>query len=95
MPDAKVSPFVGAGINYTRFFDTRSTGALSGNSVQIDNSWGVAAHAGLDITLAPNWLFTADIRWMNIGSDVHLNGIRVGKATIDPMVYGVSFGYRF
>lgn len=95
IPDARISPFVGAGLNYTRFFETRATGALRGNALKIDNSWGVAAHAGVDIKLAPNWLFTVDARWMRIRGDVHLNGSNVGRANIDPMVYGVSFGYRF
>ncbi|MDE1893527.1 MAG: OmpW family protein [Pseudomonadota bacterium] len=95
MPEATVSPFVGAGINYTRFFDTKGTGPLTGTVVRIDNSWGAAAHAGVDVTLAPNWLFTADVRWIDIGGDVHVNGANVGKAKVNPLVYGVSFGYRF
>jgi outer membrane protein len=95
MPDAKVSPFIGAGINYTRFFETRGTGALQGASVKIDNSWGAAAHAGVDFKLSPKWLFTADVRWINIGGNVHVNGADVGKAKVNPLVYGVSFGYRF
>lgn len=95
MPDAKVSPFIGAGINYTRFFDTKGTGPLQGTVVKIDNSWGAAAHAGLDVKLTDNWLFTADVRWIDIGGDVHVNGSNVGKAKVNPLVYGFSFGYRF
>lgn len=95
MPDARVSPFVGAGINYTRFFETRGVGPLQGTRVSIDNSWGAAAHVGADVQLSPRWLLTADVRWISIAGDVHVNGARVGKATVDPLVYGVSFGYRF
>lgn len=95
LPDAKVSPFVGAGINYTRFFSTKGAGLLDGAHVKIDNSWGAAAHAGVDVQLAPRWLLTADVRWIDIGGDVHVNGANVGKATVNPWVYGVSFGYRF
>ncbi|WP_329742223.1 OmpW/AlkL family protein [Dyella sp. A6] len=95
LPDAKISPFVGAGINYTRFFSTKGAGLLEGAHVKIDNSWGAAAHAGVDVQLAPRWLFTADIRWISISGDVHVNGTRVGNAKVDPWVYGVSVGYRF
>ncbi len=95
MPDATVSPFVGAGINYTRFFNTHGVGPLQGTVVKVDSSWGAAAHAGLDIKLAPNWLLTADVRWMKIAGDVHVNGANVGKAKVNPLVYGFSFGYRF
>ena len=95
LPETKVSPFVGAGINYTRFFDTKGTGPLQGAAVKIDNSWGAAAHAGLDVKLSPAWLFTADVRWMRIGGHVHVNGTDVGNARVNPLVYGVSVGYRF
>ncbi len=95
MPESAVSPFVGVGLNYTAFFHTRSAGALAGTSVSIANSWGVAAHAGVDVTINPKWLFTADLRWANIESDVKVNGSKVGTAKINPLVYGVSLGYRF
>ena len=95
LPDAEVSPFVGAGINYTYFFDTKGKGLLQGDRVSIDNSWGAAAHAGVDIALSPRWLLTADVRWIDIRGDVHVDGTNVGRAKVDPWVYGLSFGYRF
>ncbi|MFC5527174.1 OmpW family protein [Rhodanobacter ginsengisoli] len=95
MPDAKVSPFVGAGLNYTYFFSTKGQGPLQGTRVKIDNSWGAAAHAGIDVQLSPQWLLTADVRWISISGDVHVNGTKVGTAKVDPLVYGLSFGYRF
>lgn len=95
LPDAKVSPFIGAGINYTYFFDTKGKDLLQGHRVSIDNSWGAAAHAGVDITLSPRWLLTADVRWIDIKGDVHVDGTKVGTAKINPWVYGLSFGYRF
>ncbi|HUB91862.1 MAG TPA: OmpW family outer membrane protein [Dyella sp.] len=90
-----ISPFVGAGFNYTRFFSTKGEGILQGAQVHIDNSWGAAAHAGIDFNLSPQWMITADVRWIEIRGDVHVNGANVGKAEIDPWVYGVSAGYRF
>jgi outer membrane protein len=95
MPDAAVSPFLGIGLNYTNFFDTKGAGALKGESVSIANSWGVAAHAGLDIRLSPKWMLTADLRWVDIESDVKVGGKKVGTAEINPLVYGLSLGYRF
>ena len=95
LPEAKVSPFVGLGVNYTYFFDTKGRGLLQGAHVATDNSWGAAAHAGMDVQLSPAWLFTADVRWIDIRSDIHVNGAYVGTAKVDPWVYGVSLGYRF
>ena len=95
MPDNNWSPFLGIGLNYTNFFDTKSAGALKGTSVSIANSWGVAAHAGIDVKLNPKWIVTADLRWIDIESDVKVNGANVGTAKINPLVYGLSLGYRF
>ena len=95
MPDTRFSPFVGVGVNYTRFFSTKGVGLLDGTHVKVDNSFGAAAHAGMDFNLAPNWLITADVRWIKISGDVHVNGTNVGTAKVDPLVYGVSVGYRF
>ena len=90
-----ISPFVGAGFNYTRFFSTRGEGILQGAHVKIDNSWGAAAHAGVDFQFSRAWMITADVRWISIHGNVHVNGVNVGKASVDPWVYGVSAGYRF
>ena len=95
MPNSAWSPFLGMGVNYTNFFDTKAAGALSGNRVSIANSWGVAARAGFDMKITDRWLATADVRWINIASDVKVDGAKVGKATINPIVFGVSLGYRF
>lgn len=94
-PAARISPFVGVGVNYTDFFNTRGQDALQGARVKIGNSWGAAAHAGVDVPLSSRWLFTVDVRWINIAGRVHVNGADVGKATVDPWVYGASIGYRF
>jgi outer membrane protein len=95
MPNSVWSPFLGLGLNYTNFFDTKGSGALNGASVSIANSWGVAARAGFDMKINDKWLATVDVRWVDIESDVKVNGSKVGTAKIDPLVFGVSLGYRF
>ena len=47
----KVSPFVGAGINYTTFFSEKGKRALTGARLKLEDSWGLAAHAGLDFKI--------------------------------------------
>lgn len=91
----KVSPFVGAGVNYTLFFDTDTTGPLAGADLDLDNSWGLAAHAGLDFKLAENRALRVDVRWIDIDTDVSVNGTKLGKAKIDPFVYGVAYVWNF
>jgi outer membrane protein len=91
----KVSPFIGAGINYTLFFDTNETGPLAGTNVDLSNSWGLAAHAGLDIRLAEKRALRVDVRWMDIDTKVSVNGAKVGTVKIDPIVYGVAYVWQF
>ncbi|MGN6094012.1 MAG: OmpW/AlkL family protein [Luteibacter jiangsuensis] len=95
VPTSQVSPFLGLGINYTHFYDSKGKGILDGAHVKLDDSWGVAARAGVDFKLNDRWLLTADVRWIRIRTDVKVGGTKVGNAHIDPMVYGFSAGYRF
>lgn len=89
------SPFLGAGVNYTTFFDESTTGALAGSKLSLGDSAGLAAHAGVDFKVSPNGAIRADLRWMDIDSTVKLNGAKIGKTHIDPMVYGLSYVLRF
>jgi outer membrane protein len=94
-PDAAWSPFVGVGVNFTKVFDVKETGPLAGADLSVGDSWGLAAHAGIDIAIAPQWLVTVDARWIDIDSTARVNGTRVGTVNVDPWVVGISAGYRF
>ena len=73
----------------------KPTGPLAGTDLSIGDSWGVAAHAGFDMALSPQWLITADVRWIDIDSTVRVNGAGVGTVHVDPWAFGISAGYRF
>ncbi len=94
-PGAKVSPFVGVGLNYTRFFSIKEKGPLAGTNLDLSDSWGAAVHAGIDVAINERWSFMADLRWISIETDAKVNGAKVGTVKIDPWVYGVALGYRF
>jgi len=91
----QISPFVGLGLNYTIFFSEHSTGPLAGTKLSLDNTLGPALHGGVDFRLNERWLITADARWIRIDPQASVNGAKVGKVHIDPLVYGVAVGYRF
>jgi len=91
----RMSPFVGLGLNYTLFFSEHTTGPLAGTRLSLSDSLGPAVHAGIDFQLSPRWLLTVDARWIKIGTDVKVNGTKVGSVDIDPLVYGVAIGYQF
>jgi len=86
-----LKPFAGVGVNYTTFFDeTSPLGVL-----RLDDSFGVAVHAGLDYQISDTGALRVDVRWIDINSDVTLNGAYIGQAEIDPVVWGISYVHRF
>ena len=91
----KVKPFIGAGVNYTLFFSQDTTGPLAGADLDLDNSFGLALHGGLDFAVGTNKFVRLDARWIDIDTDVKVNGASVGTVNIDPMVYGAAFVWKF
>ena len=91
----KVSPFLGAGVNYTAFFSEDTRGALAGARLKLDDSWGLAAHAGIDFALNERSAVRVDARWIDIDTDVTLDGAGVGTVDIDPIVYGAAYVMKF
>ncbi|MCE7033548.1 outer membrane beta-barrel protein [Lysobacter sp. GX 14042] len=94
----RVSPFLGLGVNYTRFFEERSNpeGPLAGAGLKLDGSWGLAAHAGLDFRISDRSALRVDARWIDIETDVSVEGLgKVGSADLDPIVYGVAWIWKF
>ncbi len=84
-------PYVGAGINYTTFFQEDSPlGTL-----ELDDSFGFAVQIGLDYQLNDNAALRANVRWIDIDSDVSLNGDFIGKAEIDPYVFNLAYVVKF
>ena len=91
----KVSPFVGAGVNYTKFFSEKTSGALAGADLSLDASWGLAAHAGIDFKVSERSAIRIDARWIDIDTDVSVDGTKLGSVAIDPLVYGAAWVLKF
>lgn len=89
--DSKFTPFVGAGVNFTTFWD--ETSALG--NVNLDNSWGLALHAGLDVAISDKGALRADLRYVDIDTKATLGGAPIGTANIDPLVFGLSYVHNF
>lgn len=102
--DAAVQLYIGAGINYTTFFSAEvdpglATALGSSGSLELDNSVGWAAQAGVDYALSEHWLINASLWYLDIDTDAQFrfaSGDRVSAGVdIDPWVYMVGLGYRF
>jgi outer membrane protein len=97
-PQGGVRPYVGAGINYTTFFDEQGAGALAAYNVKLDDSWGLAAEAGVDIDLGGNWFANLAVWYMDIDTKATISGGALAgtvNVQIDPWVGFVGVGYRF
>ena len=90
-------PYVGVGINYTRFssvkFDPAVDAAL--NPSVKKNSFGPALQIGFDYALDKNWSINFVVKKVYIKTDVRSFGTKVGTFKVDPVLVGVGLGYRF
>ncbi|KFI27182.1 OmpW/AlkL family protein [Paenirhodobacter enshiensis] len=91
----QIVPFVGAGVNYTAVLKEKEVGPLAGTDLDLSNSWGLAAHAGVDVKVNETNAVRFDVRYIDINLDARLNGADIGTAKVDPMVWGVSWIHRF
>ena len=101
-------PFVGVGVNYTIFFDEdtdkqldETLNAILGAekvSLDLDNSFGLSAQAGVDIPFWNDWALSLEVWYIQIDTNatvrtdvgnVHFN------TDIDPFVYNIGIAYRF
>ncbi len=99
MPDADFRPYVGAGINYTRFYNTnfKTAEALTGaDSVNIKkNSWGGALQIGADYAINKNVFVNLDVKKVWMDTKLQVNGEDAGKIKINPWIIGVGIGTKF
>lgn len=91
-PDSKISPYVGAGLNYTYFLDEK---LKDGSKLKLSSSVGLAAQVGVDVRVNPQWTVGADIRYADIDTDVKINNVNVGNVDVNPTIYSLNVGYRF
>ena len=104
-------PFVGVGVNYTVFFEEKTSSNLdaalnvASSELELDDSVGVAVEVGMDYMLSENFGLNAAIWWADINTDARVdvfdaNGTKLAETDefeveIDPMVYMVGFTYKF
>jgi outer membrane protein len=90
-PTSTIKPYVGAGLNYTRFYNVDLPG------LKVDsNSVGGALQAGVDIAVTENGYINLDVKKIWIDTTVKTTaGAKVTDLDIDPVVWGIGYGFRF
>ncbi|SFR48251.1 outer membrane protein [Marinobacter gudaonensis] len=99
MPSAsKLQPYAGIGVNYTNFFEEKTTQTLTNTyaslaagvdrtDIELDDSFGVAAELGLDYMITENVGINAAVWWVDIDTEATINAYagntRADTSTID------------
>lgn len=102
-------PFIGIGLNYTRFYDEKLVQEAVDQGVdelKLKSTTGIAAQLGAHWEINQNWNVGLDVRYADIETDVMLGGpmieealndsrVSIGKVKVDPFIYAVNLGYHF
>lgn len=95
-PQSKLRPYIGAGLNYTTFFDSSLDEAVGvGTDLSLDDSFGLAAQLGVDYDINEKWFLSADIRYISIQTTAKNNVLGSADVDINPTVISVGVGYKF
>ncbi|MHC2332049.1 OmpW/AlkL family protein [Bradyrhizobium sp. USDA 4454] len=98
-----LKPYIGAGINYTAFFNhsaaNTSFAGLSVTDLRISNQFGAAVQFGFDYMLDRHWGLNFDVKKLWLRPDYSAtvnNAIPVyGRANIDPWLISGGIAYKF
>lgn len=82
--DSRVQPYVGAGLNYTRF-----SGEPSG--LDIDESYGAIGQVGVDLAVTDNVMLNGYASYADVNADINVGG----EVDIEPLTVGGGITYRF
>ncbi|MCG8415625.1 MAG: outer membrane beta-barrel protein, partial [Pseudomonadales bacterium] len=97
-----IRPYLGAGLNYTTFFEdslsAQASSVLGASDLELDDSFGLSLRAGIDWHLGDQWILNTSVWNIDIDTDAGFNSA-LGRVTadveIDPWVYMISLGYQF
>lgn len=97
-----VRPYLGAGINYTIFWNEKASDGLEAavgrTHVKMDDSFGWAAQAGVDVDVTPRLFLNFDVKYIDMDTTAHLRTTGIGqqdvRVHIDPLVLGIGLGIR-
>ena len=101
-PRGKVRPYVGAGVNYTIFWNEKASSglvaAVGPTRVTMSDSLGWAAQAGIDIDLSKHVFVNLDAKYIKIDTNARLATTAAGRQNVridlDPLVFGIGLGVR-
>ena len=102
VPEGKINPYVGAGVNWTMFYNekasTQLVNAIGATNVNLSNSFSFALQAGIDFDISEKMFLNLDVKYVDMDTNARLTtGALVNnlRADINPLIIGVGVGWRF
>ena len=92
-PNGPIRPYLGAGVNYTFFYDPHS--ALA--DIGFKNNIGWALQAGADVPVGDGpYFLNADVKKIFLGTHIQAEGGAVqASARLNPWIIGTGIGLQF
>ncbi len=91
-----VQPYVGAGINYSLFYDKR--GATGLGKLKMTDQWGAALQAGFDVPLTQDgaYFLNFDVKKIFVSTHASFTGsTAAANVDVNPWLIGTGIGIRF
>ncbi|MCC5882364.1 MAG: outer membrane beta-barrel protein [Halomonas sp.] len=86
--DSRVQPYLGAGLNYTRF-----SGEPEG--VNARRSYGAVGQVGIDLAVTDNFMLNGFANYADVDARLSGDDGAIGTVKVDPMTIGGGVTFRF
>lgn len=102
-PTSAFRPYVGLGLTYTYFFKEEGSATLTGltnpggrpTEMKVDNAWGTTTQIGATYAFNERWFADFSVIKTFISNTTHLSTGQSIDARLDPIILGLTVGYKF
>lgn len=98
-PNKTWKPYVGAGVNYTVFYNENAGPTVKGISYK--NNFGVAAQLGVDVNISKNLFLNLDVKQIFLQTDATVDGTNLApgltipaNVKLNPFLLGFGIGIK-
>lgn len=100
LPEQVFNPYVGAGVNYTIFYNEKAGHTVKG--IDYENAFGYAFQIGFDLMIDDRFFINADVKKIFLKTDVTVDASNLAtglsipaSVDINPLLLGFGVGMKF